>query len=294
MCAALADLAPAIRTVGGQPHRGETIILCNGIETTFEEALSKGRTISQMYGGRQVFVFHNPTSAGGYLLAYYTTDPAALREQGVLSRALKELIQSQIQQYQENTEVDRTAIRIILFVHSHGARVAFGALHALKDAEKQKICVYSFGGAVLIPRNFARVAQNYFLAGDSIAGRANGKDLNPNLERHLNIHERIRRAPAEMTAAEKQERAIFGRTCEELALEDVTLRGAPREEFERDSKFSPRKKQIEECFAAYQVIAMEPGNIPADLEGFNRAETIHRMETYFNEYLANIRDETIL
>jgi hypothetical protein len=292
MCAALADLAPQIRTVGGQPHRGETIILCNGIETSFEDALSKGRGISQMYGGRQVVVFHNPTSAAGYLLAYYTTDPAALREQGVLSRALKELIQSRIQEHQKNPEVDKTAIRIILFVHSHGARVAFGALHALGEAEKQKIYVYAFGGAVLIPKNFARVARNYFLAGDSIAGKANGKDLNPNLERHLNIHERIRRAPAEMTAAEKQARAIFNRTCEELALEDITLRNAPREEFERDSKFSPRKKQIEECFATYQVIAMEPHDIPADLKGFNRAETIHGMGTYFNEYLAGIRAET--
>lgn len=291
MCAALADLAPVIRTVGGQPRRGETIILCNGIETTLEEALAKGRSISQMYGGREVVVFHNPTSLVGYTAAYYTPSMEALREQGVLSRTLRELILSHIQQHQDNLAVDRTAIRIILFVHSHGARIAFRALSELQDEEKQKIHVYAFGGAILIPKNFARVAQNYFLDGDYIAGRANGKDLNQDLERHLEIHGRMKRLPERMTAAEKLEQAIFDRTCVELTHEDITLYDAPREEFERDRKFAPRKKKIEECFDAYQVIATVPRDIPAALKGLERAIAIHGLDTYFNEHLADIRAE---
>ena len=62
MCASRADLAPKIYQVKGQSLPGETLIVCNGIETSSETARSNGRIISELYGNREVVVFHNPTS----------------------------------------------------------------------------------------------------------------------------------------------------------------------------------------------------------------------------------------
>ena len=287
MCAARAELIPTIYRVPGQSLSGETIIICNGIETIPADAISKGQEISQFFGNREVFVFHNPTSLGGYLLANHLPDPEATKEQKILSDALRDLIRDKIRQHQDNPEVNRAAIRIILFAHSHGVQIAFKALHGLHE-EREKIHIYSFGGATLIPKNFAKVACNYFLKGDSFAEKANTKDLDQTLERILDIHGRIRRTPEDMPAAEKLVCAIFERTCEELALNEIAFRNAPRGEFEMHPAFPKLKKRIEECFAAYEVIAREPRTIVQG-SGLDHAMTVHSIDSYFREYLESVR-----
>jgi hypothetical protein len=294
MCASRAELLPAIYTVGGQKRPGETLIVCNGIETSSETACSNGQIISELYGNREVVVFHNPTSLGGYALAYTLFDFESIKEQKVLSDALRDLVRSKIQVLERNPNIlDRTAIRIILFVHSHGARIAFKALHSLGEEEREKIHVYSFGGAILIPKNFAKVACNYFLEGDSIALRANSTGLKQDLDRILEVYKHMGKAPVAMSPEEKKDRAIRYRAYTELVLNDVTLWGCSFEVFEREPAFPALKKSIEDCFAAYEVVAGVPHTITKVSEGLDHAMSVHSLNTYFKEYLAGIRDRTV-
>lgn len=292
MCASRSDLR--IYPVEGQVLAGETLIFCNGIENSSDEAFVGGQTISKIYGNREVFVFHNPTSLRGYMQSYYTGNLLDLREQYALAKKLRELVLSKIQEHENDEEVlDKTAIRIIIFVHSHGARLALSALSSssIKPQDRERIHIYALGGARLIPKNVAKVARNFFLKGDSVA--LHEANQNPALEHILDVQERMGKIHGQMSALQKKEQAVVDRTCTELSWKDSTLKGASLEEFRKEPAFNILKKRIEESLASYEVTAREPQLGESSAEGISRTLEIHSLGTYFSEYLEEIRNETV-
>jgi len=160
--------------VGQVPnHPGKTLIFCNGLMNELDGAKASAGVISDAFGGRQVFVYHNPTDIN----AYFDSNIEQFERQIDLSVSLAHIIHNSISSDRERG-IDERQICVTLFVHSHGAVVAEKALFgisALDETDKDKIRVYAFGGATILPNRLASTVQNYVFDEDLIADFANLK-----------------------------------------------------------------------------------------------------------------------
>lgn len=160
---------PCVGTLDHMP--GKTVVFCNGIMNDFEKARSSATAISQAFGGRKVFIYHNPTTLIGYFDSSLIQSRSQTNLTETFARKIHELIA-----YHEAQGINNDQIRITLFVHSHGAIITKKALESLAilhPTDKDKIDVYSFGGATMIPNHLASKVHNYVFDADLIAGLGN-------------------------------------------------------------------------------------------------------------------------
>lgn len=149
-----------LHVVGVQPDSKSVILSCNGIQNSLEDAKEMGRSISEKFGGRQVHVFHNPTTFTQYW------DPKKRRSQeNELVRTLALNIR--------RLQLEKKSMQI--FAHSHGAVLVEKALCTISNAKglgskvTNKIEVHAFGGATVIPNRLAGKVHNYLFERDEIA-----------------------------------------------------------------------------------------------------------------------------
>jgi hypothetical protein len=164
-----ASILPVVGTT--ENAAGKTLVFCNGIMNDFENAKNGALQISRAFGDKKVFVFHNPTTLGDYF------DPSLEQtaDQINLGACLARKINEFIVQHREKNIPDEQ-ICITLFVHSHGAVVtekALAGVIAFEQKHKDKISVYSFGGATVIPKQLASNVHNYFIHEDLVADFGN-------------------------------------------------------------------------------------------------------------------------
>lgn len=157
-----------LHIVGDQPDSKSVILSCNGIQNSLEDAKKMGRSISEKFGGRQVYVFHNPTTLSQYW------DPKQRRiQEGKLAHALALNIC--------RLQVEKKSLQI--FAHSHGAVLVekaldkIGKTKGLGSKVADKVEVYAFGGATIIPNRLAKKVQNYVFEEDGIAELGNRTSL---------------------------------------------------------------------------------------------------------------------
>ena len=148
---------------------GTTLMFCNGINNpTVEDAKTCARVVSAAFSGRRVEIFHNPTSWGNVI----DSDLRELDAQWDLAELFAQAIQQQIQTQRGGGIEDRD-IRILVFVHSHGARVVKDAIEELSEEDQRCLHIYGFGGAQMLPRKAGAVVENYVHDGDSISSGGN-------------------------------------------------------------------------------------------------------------------------
>lgn len=146
---------------------GTTLMFCNGIMNDLDNAKASASVISQAFGGRQVFVYHNPTTCSDY---FETTEEKIMRQMD-LSTSLADKIHDFILS-DRKTGIKDHEICIILFAHSHGAIVtnrALAGISGLDQTHQNKIKVYAFGGAIMIPKSLASKVYNFVFNEDVIS-----------------------------------------------------------------------------------------------------------------------------
>ncbi len=149
-----------LHVVGDQPDSKSVILSCNGIQNSLEDAKEMGCSISEKFGGRQVHVFHNPTS----LFQYW--DPKKREQQ---ETKLVKYLAFNIRRLLDGKE------SMQIFAHSHGTVLVEKALRAIRNAKglgskvTSKIEAHAFGGATVIPNRLAGKVYNYLFERDEIA-----------------------------------------------------------------------------------------------------------------------------
>jgi len=147
---------------------GRTLLFCNGIMNDFDSARNGALLISNAFGGRKVFIFHNPTMLNNY----FDRSFEEIVDQVDLGTELSKKIHTFITNHREEG-IAESQICITLFAHSHGAFVTHMALIALNQANKDKLKVYTFGGAIVIPNRLAGIVHNYIFDEDLISDFGN-------------------------------------------------------------------------------------------------------------------------
>lgn len=203
----MADQA-TLPSVGSLKIPGKTILFCNGIMNDEKAAEESAGLISEVFGGRQVFYYHNPTG----LKDYFSFGPENIHEQVSLAAGLAREINSFINTDLEKGKLEPQRVCVALFVHSHGAVIAKSALEVLSKF-KSYIRVYAFGGAALIPNSLAQKVQNYMFDEDIIAEMGNIKSEDEKILRSV-------KEIKEIAAREKQEEvhAIYFKAYKDLYL----------------------------------------------------------------------------
>lgn len=151
--------------VGNNVRSGETFMFCNGIMNSFDDAKSGAQIVANAFGNRKVFIYHNPTS----LSNYFDVSIEKYECQAGLANALAEKIMEFILADQKE-KIEQSCVT--LFVHSHGAVIAEAALKSLSGV-KDKLKVYAFGGATVIPNQLADKVDNYIFNEDLVSIFAN-------------------------------------------------------------------------------------------------------------------------
>ena len=157
---------PAVGTQVNPP--GIKIFSCNGVRTSKQKAIVHACMISYAFGGREVTVFHNPTSSWDLI----SPSNSEAERQRNLAADLAVHIHNFITDQQE-AGIDYNDIRILVFAHSHGAVVTESSLTTLEETDREKVDVYTFGGATMIANNLANRVFNYVHKDDRIANIGN-------------------------------------------------------------------------------------------------------------------------
>ncbi len=182
-----------IYTVGSHnPDPGISLMLCNGVANTLEDAKGLAGLVSRHFDHKKVTGIYNPATLVDYL------DPSKSLP---TVRLFKKVIRNHIP-HDKNIRSLRGRIHILIFVHCHGAYIAQKAL--LNFPHKELVEIYSFGGAVMIPR--ALNAQNFLRESDATAQLSNSlldKEWDePVYEYAKNLHHAKKRFPDELQAIE--------------------------------------------------------------------------------------------
>ncbi len=144
------------------------MFFCNGIMNDAETAKKSARKISDIFEGREVGIFDNPTGTLGAV----KSRRSAKREQRKNVRLFADQIHNFILA-QQTAGIKEDEIHVLLFAHSHGTVVTKAALNKLDKTDREKIDVYAFGGPKIIPRRLANVVQNYAFHEDKVADFGN-------------------------------------------------------------------------------------------------------------------------
>lgn len=137
--------------------QGKTLMFCNGINNDLDDAKKNARIISEAFGGRQVVVCHNPTTANDIAEDF-------LGSKSNKEKNLSILLGEKIIEF-----LTKNSRLLILFVHSHAALLAKKALKSLDSNNREKVRVYSFGGITMIPKRLAIRVENYIFDEDIMA-----------------------------------------------------------------------------------------------------------------------------
>lgn len=248
-----------------EPNPGVSFIFCNGIENGAEDAQESGQAISEALTSQRVTVFHNPTTFGNYK----DRSDEQLRMQSAISKQFAELIRQEIHRHRHADIADRE-IRIILFVHSHGAVVARRALDRLTVPERNRVEVFAFGGATMIPNNRARVARNYIRESDLIARAGNVRD-------HRNVFYDISRVHKIQKTGKNLEQSIL-----ETAGSDLQMHLNP--------VFNTYRDNFQEICQRYERI-FERGDHDALLADPYFVQQRNRYQQLFRDYNVYVLDE---
>ena len=92
--------------------------------------------------------------------------------QNKLAQCFATAIRNTIQSFRASGLEDRS-IRVILFVHSHGAVLTQKALRYLTEQDRSVVEIFAFVGATMLPRSLARRVHNYVYDEDLISDLVN-------------------------------------------------------------------------------------------------------------------------
>jgi hypothetical protein len=158
---------------------GTTLMFCNGVEnTTLAKAKDCAEFVSNAFQGKRVEIFHNTTKLKDL------ADPKIGEKEEELSELFKQAIQAQIGS-QRAAGLDDRDIRIVIFVHSHGAKLLKQAVPMLPEEDKPLLNIFSFGGVQMLPRDMSAVVENYVHTGDTGSFFGTVATDDENYESHL-------------------------------------------------------------------------------------------------------------
>ncbi len=182
-----------IYTVGSHnPDPGTALMFCNGVANTLEDAQALAGLISRYFDDKKITGIYNPAT-----LLDYLNPSKSLATIRLFEKVLRNHIP-----HDKNIRSLQGRIHILIFVHCHGAYIAKRAL--LNFPHKEIVEIYSFGGAVMIPRELN--AQNFLRENDTTAQLSNSlldKEFDePVYEYAKNLHTAKKRVPDELQAIE--------------------------------------------------------------------------------------------
>jgi hypothetical protein len=160
----------------GEKKIGQCIwAFINGISNSREDALKSAQLISDAAEGEQVLSLPNDRSI--WTLGNLIT---AIVQKGFLGTAVVNLAVRFFRHLINLSDEDTTHPSIIIFVHSQGAIIAEHALEHLKDEERKKLRIFTFGGGSFISTHKCHPdSHNYASASDLIpqGGAPNHQNL---------------------------------------------------------------------------------------------------------------------
>jgi hypothetical protein len=163
------------RTIG-EKKTGQCIwAFINGISNSREDALKSAQLISDAAEGEQVLSLPNDRSI--WTLGNLIT---AIAQKGLLGTAVVNLAVRFFRHLINLSDEDTAHPPIIIFVHSQGAIIAEHALEHLKDEERKKLRIFTFGGGSFISTHKCHPdSHNYASASDLISqgGAPNQQNL---------------------------------------------------------------------------------------------------------------------
>jgi len=166
-----------VNEIGIDVPDATSLMFCNGIGVIPTEADEYARVISDLFGGRKVIRFWNATVLSDF-------DNNLNGKQDLSLQKTVRLIDLLIRAIDRALQNDR---RLVLFLHSHGALIANEALKHIArqlgnssyEPIKNRIRIFSFGGAVMLPKylalkviNVIRLTDATCLIGNKATGAA--------------------------------------------------------------------------------------------------------------------------
>jgi hypothetical protein len=135
----------------------------NGILNTSTRARKSAALVCNMTGGEHVWYLSNDASIG-------SCGDAVVQKKGYDTKTVKLCVQF-FKMLADLAEQSPSTVKppIVVFAHSQGALIANIALNRLPESIRQKIRVFTLGGAALVSSNISHSeSHNYFSVGDLV------------------------------------------------------------------------------------------------------------------------------